>query len=245
MEYTNEELSAKLKSLRLHYTAENLEAMMGTLEKKNPREALSHLATIENIEKKNRSLNRRMTEARIGRFKRMEDFNWKHPTEVNRPKIESLLSGDFTSNGKNLVIIGTQGLGKTMIARNIGAVAVQQGHTVRFVTASKLVADLLSAGHNLESRLRYYSRVELLIIDELGYLSYQDKAADMLFEVVSRRYETAPIVLTTNLAFAQWPEIFPGAACVSAILDRLIHHCEIIQIKGPSYRKTQSGSKKK
>jgi DNA replication protein DnaC len=245
MEYSNEELSTQLKTLRLHYTADNLESIMGALENKSPREALSHLAAVESIEKKNRSINRRMAESRLGRFKRMEDFDWKHPTEINRPKVESLLEGDFTMTGQNLIIIGTQGLGKTMIARNLGAIAVQLGHTVRFVTASKLVSDLLSAGHNLESRLRYYARVELLIIDELGYLSYQDKAADMLFEVVSRRYEKAPILLTTNLTFAQWPEIFPGAACVSAILDRLIHHCEIVQIKGPSFRKKQSGDKKK
>jgi DNA replication protein DnaC len=240
MQHTDQDLSNLLQSLRLHHTAKNLESLMESLKERSPREILSHIASLEIVEQKNRSIARRLSEARIGRYKRMEDFDWKHPEEINRAKIETLLTTDFTKLGKNLVIIGTQGLGKTMIARNLAAKAVYDGHSARFTTASKLCADLLSAGHRLESRLRYYANADLLIIDELGYLSYQDKAADMLFEVVSRRYERAPIILTTNLTFAEWPNVFPGAACVSAILDRLIHHCEIIQIKGASYRKKRN-----
>lgn len=243
MEYTTEDLSLQLKQLRLHYTADNIDSVLESLGNKGPKEVLSHLALVESVERKNRSITRRMAEARIGRFKRMEDFDWSHPDDINRAKVESLFESDFTSLGKNLIIIGTQGLGKTMIARNLAASAVQKGHSARFVTASKMVADLLSAGHTLESRFRYYTRFDLLVIDELGYLSYQDRAADMLFEIVSRRYEKSPIVLTTNRTFSEWPEVFPGAACVSALLDRLIHHCEFIQIKGASYRKAQSGSK--
>lgn len=237
MEYTDTDLHSQLKNLRLHYTAENLEQFSTSLNGRTPREILSHIVSVELLEQKNRSIMRRMREARIGRYKHMEEFDWSHPEQINRAKIESLLANDFTKLEKNLVIIGTQGLGKTMIARNLAARAVYNGHTARFITASKICADLLAAGHRLESRLRYYANVEVLVIDELGYLSYQDKAADMLFEVVSRRYEKLPIVLTTNLTFAEWPKVFPGAACVSAILDRLIHHCEIVQIKGPSFRK--------
>lgn len=237
MQHTDQELCAHLKSLRMRYSSENFESLMDALAGRSPREVLSHIASVELAEKSNRSIARRMAAARIGRYKRMEDFDWKHPQEINRAKIENMLMGDFTKMGKNLVIIGTQGLGKTMIARNLAAQAVYNGHSARFITASKICADLLSAGHRLESRLRYYANVDLLVIDELGYLSYQDRAADMIFEVVSRRYEKAPIIVTTNLTFAEWPQVFPGAACVSAILDRLIHHCEIIQIKGSSFRK--------
>lgn len=237
MQHTDQELFNHLMALRLRYTAENLENLTASLSGRTPREILSHITAIELAEQKNRSIARRLAAAGIGRYKRMEDFDWKHPLEINRAKIENLFLNDFTKLGKNLVIIGTQGLGKTMIARNLAAKAVYNGHTARFITASKICSDLLCAGHRLESRLRYYANVDLLVIDELGYLSYQDKAADMLFEVISRRYEKSPIVLTTNLTFAEWPQVFPGAACVSAILDRLIHHCEIIQIKGPSYRK--------
>ena len=245
MQYNNDELISHLKNLRLFYTAENLDNLTHALESRTPREILSHLVSLESLEQKRRSINRRMADARLGRFKRMEDYDYSHPTEINRSKIEGFLREDFTKMNKNLVIIGTQGVGKTMLARNLGSLAVHLGHSVRFVTASRLVADLLAAGHTREARLRFYSRVELLIIDELGYLSYQDKAADMLFEVVSRRYEKCPIILTTNLTFAEWPQIFPGAACVSAILDRLIHHCEILQIKGPSFRKSESAEQKK
>lgn len=245
MQYSDDILRTNLKELKLHYTADNLEKMLASLDQKNSREMLSHLVTLETTERHSRSIARRMHEARIGRFKRMEDFNWSHPTEINRNSIEGLFKSDITTSGKNLIIIGTQGLGKTMIARNLASLAVYQGHTVRFVTASRLVAELLSAGHRLESRLRYYANVELLVIDELGYLSYQDRAADMLYEIVSRRYEKAPIILTSNLAFKEWPTIFPGAACLSAILDRLIHHCEILHITGDSYRKTEAKGKAK
>ncbi len=240
MEYSNEYLKETLRELRLYYASDNLDSIMRTLEEKSPREMLSHLVAVETLERKNRSINRRLAEARLGRFKLMGEFDWAHPEKMNRPKVEHLLKSDLNELGKNIIIIGTQGLGKTMLARNLGYQAIHQGKKVRFTTASKLVADLIAAGHRLESRLRYYTNFDLLIIDELGYLSYQDKAADMLFEVVSRRYEKAPIILTTNLMFKEWPKVFPGAACVSAILDRLIHHCEIIEITGSSYRKRDS-----
>jgi DNA replication protein DnaC len=240
MEMIDKDLQRQLKSLKLHYTAENLESMCESLKGKSFREMMAHLVTLEAVERKSRSLERLMAAARLGRYKTMDQFDWSHPEEIPQSKVELLLNSDLVERNKNLILIGTQGLGKSMIAKNIGARAVYQGHSVRFITASKLVSDLLAAGHLLESKLRSYSRVHLLIIDELGYLSYQDKAADMLFEIISRRYERLPTVLTTNLGFKDWPTVFPGAACVSAILDRLIHHCDIVQIKGPSYRKREA-----
>lgn len=240
MEYSDHELFERLKSLRLHYTSENLKDLLVELEASPARQIFNRIASSEVVEQKSRSLKRRMSESKIGHFKRMEDFNWKHPAEIkSQQKLEEILCEDFVPLRKNLILIGSQGLGKTMIAKNIGASALHHGHKVRFITASHLITDLLSAGHMLESKIRYYSRIDLLIIDELGYLSYHDKAADLLFEIISRRYETAPVILTTNLAFADWPKIFPGAACVSALLDRLIHHCEIIHIKGESFRKAE------
>jgi DNA replication protein DnaC len=131
-----------------------------------------------------------------------------------------------------------------MIAKNLVQKALDQGYKGRFITAAKLIADLLSADYRLESRLRYYTNLDILAIDEIGYLSFESRAADLLFEVVSRRYEQAPIILTTNLAFKDWPSIFPGAFCVSALVDRLIHHCHILPIRGDSYRQKESKDKK-
>lgn len=229
-----------LKTLRFHYLTEHYEDFITARQGKSPEQIVQDLIRLEITERGQRTLSRRLAEARIGRYKLMSEFDWNWPKVLERGQLKTILDTDFVNTRKNLILIGTRGLGKTMIAKNLALSAVHRGHSARFVTASKLVADLLSAGHRLETRLRYYARVELLIIDELGYLSFQDKAADLLFEVVSRRYERAPIILTTNLAFKEWPSIFPGAACVSALLDRLIHHCEILVIKGDSYRCKES-----
>jgi DNA replication protein DnaC len=240
MEQNTQELILMLKDLRLNYTAENLAQMSENLQEKSPMEIINRIAMLETVDQADRSLNRRIKDARIGTFRRFEDFDWNWPSSINRAKIKSIFEEDTVKICKNLIFLGPQGVGKTLFAKNLAWRAAHRGNKVRVITASRLVTDLLASGHLLESRLRYYARVDLLVIDELGYLSFQDKAADLLFEVVSRRYEVAPIILTSNLSFKEWPSIFPGAACVSALLDRLVHHCEIIQIQGNSYRKHES-----
>ena len=177
-----------------------------------------------------------MKEAKLGRFVRMCDFDWDWPKEIDRDRIECLLNLDFLAAKDNAIFIGAQGLGKTLIAKNIVSNAVNRGYKGLFSTASKMVSDLLHSGHKLEVALKKYTSPDVLVIDELGYLSFEQKAADILFEVISRRYENKPIILTTNLAFAEWPTIFPGAACVTALVDRLTHNAEILRITGPSFR---------
>ena len=127
-----------------------------------------------------------------------------------------------------------------MIAQNIAHQAVLAGHSVLFTNAAQLLLDLSSqeSARGLDRRLRHYcNRTGLLVIDEIGYLSYDNRNADLLFQVVSRRYERKSIVLTTNLPFAEWPTVFPNAACTTALIDRLVHHAEIIAIEGDSYRR--------
>ena len=139
---------------------------------------------------------------------------------------------------ENLVMIASQGLGKTLLACNIAHAAVLEGYSALFVEASTMLLDLgaQDSARTLERRLRHYARPDLLCIDEVGYLSYDARAADLLFEVVSRRYENKSVVITTNLAFSDWPTIFPGASCVTALIDRLTHHADICLIEGESYR---------
>jgi len=138
----------------------------------------------------------------------------------------------------HLLIEDLPGLGKTMLACNIAHEAVLKGYSALFVEASKMLLDLgaQDSARALERRLRHYARPDLLCIDEVGYLSYDARAADLLFEVVSRRYESKSIVITTNLAFSDWPDIFPNASCVTALIDRLTHHADISLIEGESYR---------
>ena len=137
-----------------------------------------------------------------------------------------------------MLLVGPNGVGKSMIVRNLAHQALLAGHTARFITASQLLNDLAAQDGSgaLERRLRHYCRPRVLVVDELGYLAYDNHYADLLFEVVSRRYQEKPTVLTTNKPFAEWNQVFPNAACVVTLVDRLVHKAEIASIEGESYR---------
>ena len=200
---------------------------------------LPQLITLEERERKRRSLERRLRAARIGAFKAMADFDWTWPSRVDREAIDDLLSLKLVDEGVNAVLIGPNGVGKTMILRNVAHEATLRGHTVRFTTASDMLSDLAAQESSaaLARRLRRYVQPRLLCIDEVGYLSYDNRYADLLFEVVTRRYDgPRSIVLSTNKPFAEWAEIFPHAACTVTLIDRLVHRAEIIDIEGASYR---------
>jgi DNA replication protein DnaC len=199
---------------------------------------LDELLGYEEAERQRRSLERRVRTARLGRFKPMTDFDWAWPKKIDRELVEDLFRFDFLAEAANIVLAGPNGIGKTMIAQNLAHQAVLRGHTVRFTTASELLNDLASqeAGSGLARRLRRYCHPELLVIDEVGYLSSTSKHADLLFEVVTRRYQQKSIILTTNKAFKEWNEVFPSSGCVVTLIDRLVHKAEIIDLDGDSYR---------
>lgn len=203
-------------------------------------EWLPWLLEVEVEERQRRSLERRVRAGKLGRFKLMADFEWGWPTKIDQSQIRSLLRLDFVNEGANPIIVGPNGVGKSMIARNIAHAALLAGHTVRMTTASDMLNDLASqdSASGLRRRLNRYTRPKLLVIDEVGYLSYGNRHADLLFEVVTRRYEDGkkPIVVTTNKPFAQWNDVFPNATCVVTLVDRLIHRSEIVSIEGDSYR---------
>ena len=193
---------------------------------------------VEEAERQRRSLERRVRAAKIGRFKTMADFDWSWPEAVDRDLVEDVLQLGFLGEAANVVIAGPNGVGKTTIARNIGYQALLAGHTVRFATASEMLNDLAAQDSpmSLARRLRRYCNPALLIVDEIGYLSYDSRYGDLLFDVISRRHEHRSTVLTTNKAFSEWTEVFSNASCVSALIDRLVHRAEIVKIEGESYR---------
>jgi len=234
-------LTDALKLLGLHHTAAHLDDLVALATKRrwSPTQLLEHLVSDEQQERTRRSLERRLLRSRLGRFTPMDAFDWAWPKRIDRAAIEAALRLEFLAEARNVVLIAPQGLGKTMIAQNIAHQAVLAGHHVLFTTAAQLLLDLGSqeSTRGLARRLNYYGHRGLLVLDELGYLSYDARAADLLFQVVSRRYERKSLVLTTNLAFSDWPTIFPNAGSAIALIDRLIHHAEIIPIEGGSYRR--------
>lgn len=200
---------------------------------------LERVIELEEQERKRRSLERRIRSARIGAFKSIADFDWTWPKSIDREELEELFGMTFLDEGVNAVVLGPNGVGKTMILRNLAHQAVLRGHTVCCTTASDMLADLSAqeSSQALARRLRRYTKPKLLCVDEVGYLSYNNRYADLFFEVVSRRYDTpASIVLSTNKPFGEWSAVFPHAACVVTLVDRLLHRAEVIHIEGESYR---------
>ena len=242
-------LAEQLKSLGLYLTAAQLDDLISLATKKRwgPTEIFEHVARLELDERARKSLERRLSRSRIGRFKPMTDFDWSWPAKIDRDAVESALRLDFMERAGNIVLVAPQGLGKTMIAKNIAHQAVLAGHSVLFVSASQMLLDLSSqdSAHGLDRRLRHYNRHSLLCCDEIGYLSYDNRNADLFFQVVSRRYEQKSLILTTNLAFSDWPTVFPNATCATALIDRLVHHADVLSIEGESYRRREAEVDKK
>lgn len=200
---------------------------------------LERVIEIEEAERQRRSLKRRLDHARLGAFKPLADFDWSWPSKCDRSAIEELFSLAFIAEAANVIWIGPNGLGKTMLVKNLLHQALLQGYSARFTLASDMLHDLAAQDSTLAlaRRLHRYTSPMILAIDELGYLSYDTRYADLLFEVITRRYQAQrPIVLTTNKVFGEWNQVFPNAACVVTLVDRLVHRSEIIALEGDSYR---------
>lgn len=199
---------------------------------------LPKLLEYEETERGQRSLARRGKTAKLGSFKPITDFDWQWPKEIDRQLVEELFGLNFIHDSSNIIIIGQNGTGKTMLAKNLAEHAITRGYSALFISASELLNDLAAqeTGSALTRRLRHYCRPQLLVIDEIGYLATSSEHADLLFEIVTRRYLQKPIILTTNKSPIEWGEVFPNAACVVALVDRLVHKAEVVKINAESYR---------
>ena len=242
---TNEtDLHRQLLALGLRALADNLDDFLArtTKNRLSPLQQLELLARIESEDKARRGLERRLKRSKIGRFKPIADFDWNWPKKVDRGLIESALSLEFIREGRNFLILGSNGLGKTMLLKSIAHKALLEGYSVLVQTVPELLDDLDCDSPELRRRrLRKYFRPKLLAIDELGYLSYDEHAADLLYHVVNQRYEhRRSVVLTTNLAFKDWNTVFPNATCIATLLDRLTHHADVTLLEGKSYRVRES-----
>ena len=234
-------LDTHLDTLRLPFLKEHCQPLAATAAK-NSITHLDYLAQLIQGEadlRADRAVARRIHSARFPVIKTLDTFRWDWPKKINRLEVQDLFNLHFMRDHGNVIFLGLVGLGKTHLATALGHAACQQGHSVLFTTAIDVINSLHAAQlkGSLKAELRRYTAPALLILDEVGYLPIDQRGADLLFQVISARYERGSILLTTNKTFKQWPSIVNGDATItSAVLDRLLHHGHTVVIEGASFR---------
>jgi len=226
----------KLNSMLEHYQPEARAAAENQI---SHVDYLARLVDGEAQLRRDRSIARRIRLARFPVIKTLEEFQWNWPAKINRLKVQNLFRLAFVEEKANVIFLGAVGVGKTHLCTALGHAACLKGYSVLFASAIDII-NTLNAAQNvgrLKDELKKYLRPAVLIVDELGCLPIDKKGADLLFQVISQRYECGSIILTTNKPFAKWAEIFNNdSTLTSAVLDRLLHHAEAVAIEGRSYR---------
>jgi len=241
-------LEVYLKRLRLpaigrHYQELARQAAQGNL----PYEAfLLALVEIEAQQREENAHQKRLRMARFPIIKSLDQFDFTTLPSLNKAMVLDLAQGGYLDKRENLILMGNSGTGKTHLATALGLIACQQGRKVRFFTAAGLINQLTEAQASL--RLSYLERtlaqMDLLIIDEIGYVPFSEKGAQLFFQVAAQSYERQSLIMTTNLDFSQWPQVFGSEQLTGALLDRLTHHAHILTMNGESFRFRESMSKK-
>jgi len=233
--------------LKHHLKQLKLPTMQGECDKVAQRcatENIDHLAfllqlcELELIERERKAAERRLKAAQFPNHKTLESFDFTAQPGVNKPLVLELVKGDYLDRRENLLFVGNSGTGKTHLATALGIAACQQGHKVRFFRVTELITLLLEAREDKElTRFkRQLSRLDLLILDELGYVPATKAGAELLFDVIAMAYERLSLVVTTNLPFENWTEVLGSERLTGAALDRLTHRCHILETRGDSYR---------
>jgi DNA replication protein DnaC len=202
-------------------------------------EYLAGLIEGEALDRQQRAIQRRIKQARFPVIKTLESFQWTWPRKINRLQVQNLFRLKFIEDKANVILLGGVGLGKSHLATALGYAACLKGCSVLFATAVDVINTLAAAQNagRLKQELNKYLKPTLVILDEIGYLPIDKTGADLLFQIISQRYERGSIVLTSNRVFKKWPEIFNNdSTLTSALLDRLLHHAETVLIEGKSYR---------
>jgi DNA replication protein DnaC len=230
-----------LDYLKLSYSREHYAEFI----KKAVADGVDHLALLMRLVegeaqlRRDRSVERRIRLARFPVRKTLDQFDWTWPRKINRLQVQNLFRLHFVDEAANVILIGGVGLGKSHLAVALGYTACQHGYSVLFASAIDIVNTLAAAQTTgrLKTELNRYLRPRVLIVDELGYLPIDKIGADLLFQIISQRYERGATIVTTNRVYKKWPEIFNNdSTLTSAVLDRLLHHAETVTIEGKSFR---------
>lgn len=237
---TNKQIIEGLQKLGFRIDADTMGGMLtdATKRRLSPAQFCKGMIAAEIRERDARNLQSRSRIATLGTFKSIDEFDWNWPRKINRTLYEQLSTLDFIKKKENILFRGPSGVGKSSLAKNLGLEALNKGYTVRFTTLASALTDLLKQESlpALERRIKRYTAPSLWICDEIGYLPCDNRSADMLYNIIARRHENAATVITTNIPFKKWNTIFPGAACVSALVDRFVQHCHVIDIDADSWR---------
>lgn len=241
-------LEHHLKSLRLPTFLREYDKLARTCaqEKATFPHYLLRLTELELVDRDRRATERRIRQAKFPATKSLDSFDFLAIPALNKTLVLELARSEYLDRKENILLLGNSGTGKTHIALALGLAACQRGHRVRFLTAAALVGELIEARD--EKYLRRFQKQlaahELLIIDELGYVPLSKSGAELLFETISQRYERASTLITSNLPFDEWTEIFGSERLTGALLDRITHHVHILEMNADSYRLKQSRRKR-
>ncbi len=242
---TQDKLKAELESqmlyLKLPFMNEYYNALATEASTKNWShiEYMKRLIQGEAEQKRDRAIQRRISSAHFPVIKTLDNFRWSWPKKINRLQVQNLFRLNFLGDNSNVIFVGSVGVGKTHIATALGYAACLNGYSVLFATAIDVINSLSAAkaAQRLQAELKKYTKPSLLILDELGYLPIDKAGADLLFQIISHRYECGSLIITSNRVFKEWANIFNNdSTLTSAILDRLLHHAETVVIEGKSFR---------